>query len=86
MSEILNDPIPAPHQAPPSPKDDSKSVYIYRFDQETSLPVIIGKIFVDENEDAWVRINAQDLAEGIGVENIDGVALLDRDTFNGMED
>ena len=75
----------APHQAPPEPKEESKSIYIYRFDLETNLPVIVGKVFVDKNNDAWVRINAETLAAGIGVENIDGVALLDSVTFDNME-
>ena len=75
----------AKHQPPPSPSEESKSVYIYRMDQETKLPVVIGKIFIDEEGDAWVRINATDLAEGLGIEDIDGVSLMNRDQFVLME-
>lgn len=76
----------APHQPPPEPEKNADSVYIYRLDLETRLPVVVGKVFVDAQGDAWVRINATDLAEGIGVKDIDGVALMDRDTFNAQPD
>lgn len=72
-------------QSPPQPARQEESIYIYRLDQETMLPVVVGKVFVDTHGDAWVRINATDLAAGIGVEDIDGVALLDRDSFNGQD-
>lgn len=69
----------------PQAKDPSRVVYIYRLDESSKLPIIVGKVFIDQEGDAWVRINATDLAAGIGVEDIDGVALLDRDTFNGQD-
>lgn len=75
-----------PREAPPRPANDADAVYLYRLDPESKLPVVVGKVFVDENRDAWVRINETDLAAGIGVENIDGVSLHDRDTFNGIID
>ncbi|QCG77552.1 hypothetical protein SEA_DIZZYRUDY_56 [Microbacterium phage DizzyRudy] len=73
------------HEEPPAVVNESEAVYLYRYDPVTNLPVVVGKIFIDENRDAWVRLNATDLAEGIGVEDIDGVALLNRDQFNHME-
>lgn len=73
------------YEEPPVVENEAKSVYIYRVDAETNLPVIVGKVYIDPQGDAWVRINATDLAEGIGVEDIDGVALLGRDQFNHME-
>lgn len=76
----------APYEGPPEPAKGSESVYIYRIDPVTNLPVIIGKVFVDGKGDAWVRINATDLAEGIGVQDIDGVALLGREQFNQLEE
>ena len=69
----------------PQPANESDTVYLFRFDPVSNLPIIIGKVFIDENEDAWVRINATDLAEGIGVKDIDGVVLLNRDEFNVQE-
>lgn len=77
--------LPAKHQPPPEVDNEAHSVYIYRLDPMTNLPMIVGKVFVDPQGDAWVRINETDLAEGIGVENIDGVALLNREQFNHME-
>lgn len=74
------------HGDAPVPQREEESVYLYRFDKETKLPVIVGKVFIDTAGDAWVRINATDLAEGIGVEDIDGVALMNRDQFNVMEE
>lgn len=69
----------------PKPAREPESVYIYRVEPATHLPVIVGKVFIDAQGDAWVRINAEDLASGIGVENIDGVALLSREDFNFEE-
>lgn len=73
------------HMPGPTPAKPENVVYIYRIEEETSLPVIVGRVFIDENKDAWVQINETDLAEGIGVENIDGVALMDRDRYNGVD-
>lgn len=73
------------HEPAPEPEHQSETVYIYRLDQVTNLPVVVGKVFIDASGDAWVRINSTDLAEGIGVEDIDGVALVNRDQFNVME-
>jgi len=69
----------------PKPANERESVYLYRVDPESHLPVVIGKVFIDTKGDAWVRINAEDLAAGIGVENIDGVALMTRADFQAQE-
>lgn len=76
----------APHKGPPVPKRESDTVHLYRLDPETHLPIIVGKVFIDKDENAWVRINAQDLAAGIGVEDIDGVALLDKYHYDLLEE
>ena len=76
----------APHQGPSQPAPGTESVYLYRLDPETHLPLIVGKVFIDKDENAWVRINAQDLAAGIGVEDIDGVALLDKYHYDLLEE
>jgi hypothetical protein len=73
------------HQPPPTPVREQETVYIYRYDPVTSLPVIVGKVFIDENADAWVKINETDLAKGIGVMNIDGVAMVSAAEFNAQE-
>jgi hypothetical protein len=69
----------------PSPARDAETVYIFRQDPETQLPVIVGKVFIDTRGDAWVKINSTDLAAGIGVTDIDGISLVDRDAFNAQE-
>jgi hypothetical protein len=71
---------------PPAPVRNAESVYIFRYDPETKLPVVVGKVFIDSDGNAWVRINATDLAAGIGVEDIDGVALMNREQFNALPD
>jgi len=70
---------------PPVPAREEETVYLYRVDPKTHLPVVIGKVFIDTKGDAWVRINKDDLAEGIGVEDIDGVALMTRGDFQHLE-
>ena len=70
---------------PPEPAREEESVYLYRVDKATHLPVVIGKVFIDKFGDAWVRINKDDLAEGIGVADIDGVALMTRGDFQNLE-
>lgn len=73
----------------PPPRPDVHNVneprYLYRLDPETRLPVVIGKVFIDNNGDAWVRIDSEELAKGINAENIDGVALLDHATFVSLD-
>lgn len=70
---------------PAKPQNEAETVYLYRVDKESKLPVVIGKVFIDAAGDAWVRINKDDLAEGIGVTDIDGVALMTRGDFNARE-
>lgn len=85
--ELPNDtPANPPHAAPPSPGRKSKTVHIYRLDETTKLPIIVGLVFIDTMGAAWVRIDAEELAAGIGVENVNGVALLDHQTYVGMVD
>ncbi|AWN03298.1 hypothetical protein PBI_CAMILLE_51 [Microbacterium phage Camille] len=74
-----------PHGPFPVPVREEETSYLYRYDPETSLPVIVGKIFVDKDGDAWVRINSTKLAAALGVEDIDGVALVNNDQFEVME-
>lgn len=69
---------------PNQPIQKGSVVDLYRRDPETKIPIIIGRVYIDIYGDAWVQINSNDLAEGIGVENIDGVALMTRDEFNGQ--
>jgi len=70
---------------PAEPSREEESVYLYRVDKATQLPVVIGKVFIDKAGDAWVRINKDDLAAGIGVVDIDGVALMTRGDFHALE-
>lgn len=70
---------------PPMPGKEGESVYLYRVDPATHLPVVIGKVFIDAAGDAWVKINKDDLAEGLGVQDIDGVALMSRGDFQAQE-
>lgn len=65
----------------PKAAPNKRSVYIYHHDPATELAIAVGKVFVDENGDAWVRINKDDLASAIGVEDIDGVALVTAEQF-----
>lgn len=66
----------------PDEVEPERSEFLYKLDKETMLPIIVGKVFVDEKEDAWVRINGEVLAEAIGVENIDGVSIVNQAQFD----
>lgn len=56
---------------------EAKTVWLTMLDD--SAPV--GKVTVDESGDAWVKINADFLAEQLGVEDIDGMALMRSSEF-----
>ena len=84
MSDSVPETVPdIPNQAPPRPGTNSTQEYLYLL--KDNKPVIIGKVFVDQASDAWIRIDAEGMAAEIGVENIDGVALLDHATFVALD-
>lgn len=66
-------------------EEGPREVYLYYVDPATQLPTIIGKVFIDEQEDAWVRINGELLANSIGVENIDGVTVMNQFQFDASD-
>lgn len=68
-------------QTTPRTDGNKPYFYLYHHDPETELAIIVGKVFVDGAGDAWVTISKEDLAEAIGVEDIDGVALMTRGQF-----
>lgn len=69
----------------PKPPTPAEATYIYRLDPETMLPVTVGKVFVKENGEAWVLLNKDAVASGLGMTNINGMALLTEGEFESQE-
>lgn len=76
------------HMPPPRPavRNAAEARYLYRLDPVSKLPIVIGKVFVDTDGDAWVRIDSEELAKGVAVSEIHGVALMDHNTFQSLEE
>lgn len=43
--------------------------------------LLVGSVSIDENDDAWVKIDKDIIAWKLSVEDIDGMALLDNNSF-----
>lgn len=62
----------------------ANDVMIYRKDPVTNEDVEVGMATVDENGDAWLRINSEDLSDTLQVDDIDGVAIMNAYRYNDM--
>lgn len=51
-------------------------------DNKEGERVTVGKIGIDDNEDAWVTMDKDVLAAELEVEDIDGMALLSHENFD----